>query len=161
MPGSVPLIPNSTWHSRKPCGPGPEQLSESALLVAAAFLELPKLLIHTKENMKAALLTSLMDSPSMWRKKELCGSSSHSTDFLTFWGSGRGSLRAANSPIKLLELESFSEFLMLGGPFCALLRGSEAHPQSSPIIKMWKPFTLSVFQIHGNNHNATLNAYSS
>lgn len=49
---------------------------------------------------------------------------------------------------------------MLGGPSCAFLRGSEVHPKSSPIIKMWRRFTLSVPKVHGNPHNATLNAYS-
>lgn len=47
---------------------------------------------------------------------------------------------------------------MLGGPSCAFLRGSEAHPKSSSIIKMQKPFTLSVPKTYGNNRNATLDA---
>lgn len=162
IPASGPL--NSKYHWAQPKAVWPEARAGFQRVRPASHsapLQLPKLFIHTQENMKAALLTSLMDSPSIWSKEELCGSSSSFhwlLDFLRQWP--RGSLRAANSPITLLELENFSEFLMLGGPSCGFLRGSEAHPPSSPIIKMWKPFTLSVFQIHGNNHNATLNAYS-
>lgn len=46
----------------------------SGLHVTAESLKPPKLFNYIK-NMKAALLTSLIDSPSIWRKKQLCSSS--------------------------------------------------------------------------------------
>lgn len=46
----------------------------SALSVEGTSLKLPKPFIHIKGDTRAAVLTSSLRSPTIRRKKELCGS---------------------------------------------------------------------------------------